>query len=155
MMVLGGLQAGMAVHDYQKAADAAHDAKGLATQAYKDESAGAAAEGAAMSRQQGSKSKVLGALGGAGRQLFRTEGEDINLDVALLQQGAKSEYLSRLGQVDESKRQSRYNALSGMIQGATLMTQGIMGGPKNKATGKRVYDPLWGGLGHMFGFWDR
>jgi len=152
LMILGGIQAGMSVKGGMDASEAAKKAHGINQTNYGNTSRGIAASGASQQRQATSEKKTLSALGGNAKGA-EISAENISYETALRASGAESEFLNNKVQINQAEKQAQIDAVSGVISGATLMTTGMMGGPK--IAGKTSYDPRWGGLGGLMGWFTR
>jgi hypothetical protein len=152
LMILGGIQAGMSVKGGIDAHKAAQEASDINMENYQQTSRGFAQQGSDRQSESTSLSKVMGGLGG-NQKTGEVSAKNVALDTQLQLGGAKSQFLNNQAQIDQAEQQSRWDALSGVISGATLMTQGMMGGPK--IAGKTVYDPRWGGLGGLMGWFTK
>ena len=152
LMILGGIQAGLSVKGGIDAHKAAQEASGINMGNYQQTSRGFAQQGSDRQGESSSQSKVMKGLGNEGNT-GQVSAKNAAYDTQLQLGGAKSQFLNNQAQIDEAKQQSRWDAFSGVISGATLMTQGFMGGPK--IGGKTVYDARWGGLGGLMGWFTK
>ena len=153
LMVLGAVQAAQGVHQYMETKEMAKEAEQLAGDQYKAAGKGSAEQGADLSQEAKSEKQVKKAYGNE-TPLFRSDAQNIALDVSRTQTGAKSDFLNTKARIDDTVNQAGVNMVGSLISAGTLMTQGLSAGPRGP-NNKVQYDPRYGGLGYLFGFWDR